>query len=661
MEHNEDIEMKNKGRMNKTINQKVTSNNEKKMDENIPKEEKKTKDSFKSTSIALIEKLLQFSTPRLDSKIVNVLFLEGMMDIFMTHITRLNVDGDEEEEIVKRKEIELLESCSIEEKLKLSKHKRDMEDVDALKRSYHAMEFLSGTTANHLWVQNAKFYEIVSHLVEVFLPSSNGNFNHFFKIFQHLVRRHPCDMLGYIIMDREASILFNYMLPYLTESPVMESLLSLIFVRDINPETREAREKSYERLYELGFLEFIINAMQLKEYPDYLEAAQEFFVRVIEEASQVDHGDILFRSLKEDKGKDIIESLVMQVTHNPPSNNRDRTINVIKLLVKSGILSTRISTVSSPVQGPLYFISLRTQELLAEHIPDICSLIVKDRESKNTKIASLTTSDMDLLDIIYQTLYNTNEKTQMLASIPVSFWKILVNSFFEKSTSNIYHTLFYRIICLILSINYEPTLVIIVRDQNLITRMIDTYQDKERKSENHGFILLILNQLRLMADAHHSELITCITSEHSQYQEFLPILRKDTLAQIEPIYKWKMDACPRPPSHIGPSPPIQAIHFSPYTGTIPLMSNEDSVNPGIDLGSDFAYCLGFKESGKEGGRETPYGYLSRTNSDYSSSHSITNDTGFPMDIIWGESLTAENDSDHLSSNNNQKKKDRIQA
>jgi 3-dehydroquinate dehydratase len=34
--------------------------------------------AFKSTSIALVEKLLQFSTPRLDSKIVNVLFLEGI-------------------------------------------------------------------------------------------------------------------------------------------------------------------------------------------------------------------------------------------------------------------------------------------------------------------------------------------------------------------------------------------------------------------------------------------------------------------------------------------------------------------------------------------------------------------------------------------------------
>lgn len=104
----------------------------------------------------------------------------------------------------------------------------------------------------------------VNHLFEMFLPNSHGNFNHFFKIFQHLVRRHPCDMLDFVISRDNASIVFNYMLPYLTESAVMDSILSLIFVRDINPETKQEREKSHERLYQLGFLEWIVSKMQMK-------------------------------------------------------------------------------------------------------------------------------------------------------------------------------------------------------------------------------------------------------------------------------------------------------------------------------------------------------------------------------------------------------------
>lgn len=195
---------------------------------------------------------------------------------------------------------------------------------------------------------------------------------------------------------------------------------------------------------------------------------------------------------------------------------------------------------------------------------------------------------MDLLDIIYQTLYNTNEKTQMLASTPFAFWKILVNSFFEKSSSNIYHTLFYRIVCLTLSINYEPTLTVLVRKQHLITRLIDTYEDKQHVTETRGFILLILNQLRLMADARHSPLISRTISFHPRFHEFLPTLRSHTLAQLEPIYNWKLEACPRPPAHLGPTPPIQAVHFSPYAGTLTLMSNANDHDEasGIDLGSD---------------------------------------------------------------------------
>lgn len=144
------------------------------------------------------------------------------------------------------------------------------------------------------------------------------------------------------------------------------------------------------------------------------------------------------------------------------------------------MLTTRASSMSQPVQGPLYYISLRSQDLLVKHIPDFCNLFISDRRHSNTHSTPLTTSDMDLLDIIYQTLYNANEKTEMLASTPSAFWRILVNSFFEKSASNIYHTLFYRIICLTLAINYEPTLVVLVRKQSLITRLIDEYQDKKR-------------------------------------------------------------------------------------------------------------------------------------------------------------------------------------
>lgn len=82
----------------------------------------------------------------------------------------------------------------------------------------------------------------------------------------------------------------------------------------------------------------------------------------------------------------MMEVLVKNVIDNPPSEERDGTINIIKLLVKSGMLTTRASSMSQPVQGPLYYISLRSQELLIKHIPSFCSLFAKDRHTSNTKM-----------------------------------------------------------------------------------------------------------------------------------------------------------------------------------------------------------------------------------------------------------------------------------
>lgn len=186
----------------------------------------------------------------------------------------------------------------------------------------------------------------------------------------------------------------------------------------------------------------------------------------------------------------------------------------------------------------------------------------------------------------------------------------------------------------------------------------------------------MLNHLRLMADSQQSKFITRTVASHAGLREFLPTLRNDTLTQLQHIYTWKLDACPRPPAHIGPSPPIQVTHFSPYAGTIPLMSNmADSGQDGIDLGSDcefnlsflifelltfdlkVAYSLGFSDAvEREEGFETP-GYLSRRNSDQSLS-STQSESGQPISGIVFESLTPEEPTPIPSVSKKKKKKKR---
>lgn len=60
----------------------------------------------------------------------------------------------------------------------------------------------------------------------------------------------------------------------------------------------------------------------------------------------------------------------------------------------------------------------------------------------------------------------------------------------NDSTCNMYHTLFYRIFRLVLRINHERPLNILIRKQKLLTRLIDTYQDKLQHTGDNEFMVL---------------------------------------------------------------------------------------------------------------------------------------------------------------------------
>ncbi|KAI8335041.1 hypothetical protein BC941DRAFT_472337 [Chlamydoabsidia padenii] len=547
-----------------------------------------------TTTATLVRALLEVSTPHLEAKIVDMLLVEDTMQLFMAYITRLKGNNPPTQDLSSR--------------VKEAQHERDRDDLDAMKRSYHAMEILTGTSTYHFKIQDTRFESIITSLFDIFSPASHGNFNHFAKIFQHLVRRHPADMLDFLFLQPN-SLFFDCMLPHIHSSAVVDSILAILFVNDINMETKDKRQTAHQKLSDLGLLPWLVKAIG-HHNSAFSVAAGELVVRIIEEASQVDNGHVLLQVLEHGGGGRIImESLVKMVENQTPSPDRNRMIKILLLLTKSGLLTTRTSPVAHLIHGPLYSISVQCQEMLSDHIPHLCSVISNDRHSVSSKQLPLTLYDMDLLDIIYSTLPHIKNKTGLIDAIPTAFWRIVVNSFFEKrqvldrdqnteghhlTTSSIYHALFYRIFCLVLDLRYEPLIIILIRQQKLVTRMIDLYEDTKQQIDTRGYILLVLNYLRLMTDAEPTGVLHRIMTNHPRYCEFLPKLRKDTLAQIRFNYTWKLDSCPRPPTHIGPSPPIRSPPYSSFTPTLQLtedVGENKDLRGGIDLGSDCKYIL----------------------------------------------------------------------
>lgn len=77
--------------------------------------------------------------------------IQDMMDIFMTHISRLS-DDNEKVTLVKDSG-----DSDLEQLIQTVQCDRDREDLNALKRSYHAMEILCGTSAHHFIIQDSRF------------------------------------------------------------------------------------------------------------------------------------------------------------------------------------------------------------------------------------------------------------------------------------------------------------------------------------------------------------------------------------------------------------------------------------------------------------------------------------------------------------------------
>ncbi|RUS26609.1 hypothetical protein BC938DRAFT_470531 [Jimgerdemannia flammicorona] len=262
---------------------------------------------------------------------------------------------------------------------------RDFSDSLAMKRSYHAMEILCGTAPANVKILQEKFYVIVTTLFDIFLPNSNGNMNHFGKIFETLLRRHPGPILDMVVIEGKATRLMDQMLPYIYESSVQGAMLGLLFFPTVQHDMKVKRQECYSRLQEMEFLEKVLAFLEFKELPMFVTAASEFLIRMIEDASRTEDSDILFKSLEMQQGADIVGRIV-ELAATGTDKQREAAISVLNgFLVKSNappfrslMGSSIYSDMPTPV-SPLYSVSTSVQELLHPHLQRLCDMLIVEK------------------------------------------------------------------------------------------------------------------------------------------------------------------------------------------------------------------------------------------------------------------------------------------
>jgi len=134
--------------------------------------------------------------------------------------------------------------------------------------------------------------------------------------------------------------------------------------------------------------------------------------------------------------------------------------------------------------------------------------------------AKYTQADYDKLAALYQL-------------VP---WRILVNWFFEYPQNNAFHALFYKLVDVVLKTKIPATLKTVLGKSGLVGRLIEAYGDVKRV-EQRGFIILLLNAIRLAADKDDQDAtslhyVRSVLTGAPGWEEFEKELRSVTEGQI---------------------------------------------------------------------------------------------------------------------------------
>ena len=174
---------------------------------------------------------------------------------------------------------------------------------------------------------------------------------------------------------------------------------------------------------------------------------------------------------------------------------------------------------------------------------------------------------------------------ELIAREPnLSFWKQLCTWLFVHTDNNLFHNLFYRLFFFTLRQNHEKSLQYVLQKCRLITHCVDIYHAQPGAS-NVGCILRLCNAIRLQAATlPPSAFLRNFLQSHASWRKFLPVLEDVTIKQqchgLGFGVPKQNGLCGGGPGGVGGGASADAL----------LLSAGDD---GIDLGSEYAKCMGF--------------------------------------------------------------------
>lgn len=575
----------------------------------------------------IVTRFLEIEGTKLNEKLLQLFVIGGMIPFVVESITRLDP-------VIAKDLASAVNNDDVNRESRFLKHveqcrrTRDFSDLDLMKKSYTAMNLFIRNDVYNEFILSGNHQTIVKELFKIFRPESNGNFYHFQKVYETILKKFRAQTTATLFEDVDSEtglaktpLIFD-MLPFLDQGPVALSMTRTLF--PTYPHGIVDKIPDYYRVLQNGHLmERLLAMVTLSQEPP--SGIADFIVGLLDEATRSRDAKIVFTCLAEDP---IWAERLVQGAQSSSAIKRRGCIEIIySVLVRSiqvpfqDLLSNSIYITERPadrVEPHMERISNEFGKHLARHIPDLCRIFIGSKANGEqislpgyTVSSSFTVVRLWLLDSIYHCLNDVKDDLSLLDSIPESFWSTLVDSFVHFRFNNAFHVQFYKLFRAVLYSEQAAVYDRFFVNTNFVTRLIEHYKRADQPTGSRGYIILILNCIRLSADVEaqkaektdgkkstptprdglaSSTFWTDHTRSNSEWEGFMATLRQATLEQTSDTM-YDMD--PNLRFQFAPlqsRQPTEAPLTKRHTG-IPGISARG--NGGIDLGSKYSNSLGF--------------------------------------------------------------------
>jgi len=547
---------------------------------------------MRENSEQLVNNFLDLDSPELSPKMIELMKMHDFMKIFIHKITRVPYS-------VLYNEEEINQGFSIDESIF---RKRECSDIVLMKRSYNAFKVLTSSSIINIVAENAKF--IGKELLKIFHPESEGNFNHFKPLWNHLVEITHGEIALLLTSDEFKEQPIYQMLRYIHEPAITSSLISTIFLFDAKP---GIQVELFTKLEEMELIETLLAMLDLKDFPGVVYATSQFIIQMIEEGSKTEDSDILLSPVELDPS--CLSVIINHISENKSEVQQHACIELLtafleKCIYTSDNVSLTTSSFVFSDKKPLESLKRSVLKYLKNSIDELClglelrsSYDGQDDDldyhnfdenefnsSRKSKRNRLTPNKIDLLKIIITTMKELKkDEYEILESIP---WKLLVQWFFENKSNNIYHNIFFKFFEFVLKSNYIPIINSFLLETNLITKLIDNF-NIPRYIDCKGYMILMCNHLRFTKDSQPDSYISSILQENEAWEDFVEELKTVTKQQIGHREKFEYIGNTRP------LPYAPKLTNHKYLGRLIKRDKELKNVDGVELDSLYAALLGY--------------------------------------------------------------------